>query len=368
MPFRRHRFGASRTSGSVPKVRKVRQPKVKAPKWKDLKAAYLRYVAGDEDVRVQALYEAINWWDAAILYFLSKKPMDSTQLSTYEKANKARALGLQGTTVGEKEAGMVMALKMYEKLWGEAGKSPTIATYVEKLDAVKAELTAKANALQERFTTVIDTLSSAFTPLGIKFAVQNTDVQRQYDGNGTITLSRTLAKALIARMRTNGVLSVLFSEAPMVLNVLSIETDPDGRLVQNMTRLRTQLPTLLESILQYCQAVPRGRLFRSAPDTLEAKPEEIAAKKPRQPRPQRQPGAGKQATGPMVGGRYRAGSAMAMLYERLCDQKPRSLADVLAGIPAGNPLDRLKWLEKHGKETGKWTVTIDKSTASMTLH
>lgn len=368
MPFRRRRYGYSPTAGSVPKVRKVRQPKVKAPKWKDLKAAYSRYVAGDEDVRVQALYEAINWWDAAILYFLSKKPMDSTQLSTYEKANKARALGLQGTTVGEKEAGMVMALKMYEKLWGEAGKSPSIVAYAQKLDAVKADLTAKASALQDRFTAVLDLLTSAFTPLGIKFAVQNSDVQRQYDGNGTITLSRTLAKALIARMKTNGVLSVLFSEAPMVLNVLSIETDPEGRLVQNMTRLRTQLPGVLDSMLQYCQQVPRGRLFRSAPDTLEAKPEEIAAKKPRQPRAPKASGTGAKPAGPMVGGRYRAGSAMAVLYERLCDQQRKPLADVLAGVPAGNPLDRLKWLEKHGKETGKWTVAFDKTHASMTLH
>ena len=139
-------------------------------------------------------------------------------------------------------------------------------------------------------------------------------------------------------------------------------------------RLRKQLPSVLDSMLQYCQAVPRGRLFRSAPETLEAQAAEVPVKQPRAPRTPRAAGTAtnnkqpRAASGPLVGGRYRSGSAMAMLYERLCDEQPKRLADVLAGVPVSNPMDRLKWLVTHGKETGKWTVIVDKATATMQLH
>jgi hypothetical protein len=59
---------------------------------------------------------------------------------------------------------------------------------------------------------------------------------------------------------------------------------------------------------------------------------------------------------------------MAILYERLEDQASHPVSEILAGLSVGNPMDRLKWLVKHGEETKRWTVVIAGNTVQMTIH
>ena len=61
---------------------------------------------------------------------------------------------------------------------------------------------------------------------------------------------------------------------------------------------------------------------------------------------------------------------MAVAYEVLADQQVHPLADVLAKISAtgaGNPMDRLSWVMKHGKRSSQWFITIQGNTVSMKI-
>jgi hypothetical protein len=82
MPFRRRR-SKSRMSGAVKPPKPAKPAKLPRPENKLLIGAYKRYSSGNITVRIQALFEVVAWWDAAIIYFLSKKPLSAAQLKTY---------------------------------------------------------------------------------------------------------------------------------------------------------------------------------------------------------------------------------------------------------------------------------------------
>lgn len=370
MAFRRRAFGRSRVTGTprVPKGPKVKPPA--KPKSKELTGAYKKLISGSRQARIQALYEAINWWDVAVKYFLSKKPMDANALSTYEKANKARVLGLDtGATEGEKEMALSRCLKLYEKIWAASNGVPEIDPYLQTLNQEQAKLEAKELALQARYTDTLDALNKSFEPLGMSFGVQKSDIARQLDGK-RILLSQDLCKVLSNKGRSEGLLSVLFSEAVTAVKAAAVETDAEGRATLNIQKILSDIPVMFQSILTFCDSVPRSKVFRAAPETLEATVgASVASSKPRQPRDPNKPhtSQGPRRSGLRVGGRYLPGSAMAILYEQLQDQLAHPLSEILKGLAVGNPADRLKWLTRHGDETGKWKVTVSGNTVQMKM-
>jgi hypothetical protein len=367
MPFRRHRFGRNRTQGKTPPPPVAIVSKPVKPKVKELVAAYKRLLNGNVQARVQALYDAINWWDAAIMKFLSQKPMEASQLVTYEKGNKARALGMQGITEDERESGLLMALRQYEKIWAAAYQVPVVEDYFKRYQAVAIKLAAAEAALQVKYNELLVALNVAFLPTGIQFAVQKSDVARQFDGVKTILLSQALAKVLITKQRAEGLLSVLFSEASTVIKAASIERDDQGRATINVQKTLTVVPQLLGSILQFCDGIPRAKVFRAAPVTLEASVNGAVAAKPSRPVADPNRVRTSHASGARVGGVFQAGSAMAELYTRLVNQKPWSITDATAGLNVSSPLGRLHAMVKIGAANHKWTVTISGNTVRMEL-
>ena len=369
MPFRR-RFGG-RTHGAVPKPRVPKAPKVKAPKPNKLSEAYKSYLAATVDARVQALYEAINWWDAAIDYALSKSSMPADKISTYERANKARALGMgAGATADERETALVQCIRQYEKIWPESIlKRPSIDVYLAKLKEQLGDLQAKESSLKQRFQELLDMLNGVFSKFGISYTVQKSKEAREFDGLGHITLSTELAKVLVQKMRGEGVLSVLFSEATVLLQAASVDQDASGGHFINVVKTFETLPLVLQSILAHCETVPRSKVFKAAPTSLEATVADTVAKPQRAPRVV-DPNKPKvtRAKGNRVGGRYAPGCAMAMLYERLASGKPMPTSELFKGIAANNPAERLKWLVRHGADSGKWTITWAGNTVQMVVH
>lgn len=377
--MRRRRRGMYPTSGPVkpPKVAKVKPVKIVT---RDLEAAYKKLLSGSTTARVQALYEALNWWDLNIPVFLTRASLDSSGISTYEKANKARALGVgSGSGDEERETALRHCIKLYEKLWAAANKLPTIAVYLERLEAERAKLEAQEAVLRARHEETLGALQSAFSPIGMKFQVQKSAIARQFDGINTIILSEDLCKVLMSKARSEGMLSVLFSEAITALKAASVERNDDGSSYMNVQKLAGCIPSVLSGILQYCDGVPRGKVFKAAPD-VDAVEATVTSYTPRQarqprepkvytPRPQRDPNAPKVKRtfghGPMVGGMYRPGSSIAIMFQRLEDFKPHELADVASGLNIASPMERLKWIIRHGKETGKWRISVNGSTVQM---
>lgn len=67
-------------------------------------------------------------------------------------------------------------------------------------------------------------------------------------------------------------------------------------------------------------------------------------------------------------GNYRAGSTIGILYERLSTGKTQDFKSLFKGIK-GDTTKPLNRLERHGKRSGQWSLTVDKdnSTAKMKM-
>lgn len=370
----RRRF---RNAGNAPQKPPKPAKKQKLPKFKELTVAYENYITGSITNRLDALTSAISWWDTSILLYLADKPLDSDQLKTYERANKARQLGIGGSTEDEREVGLRRTLEMYHKIWGATYGLPEFSTYVDRYNAAAVDLAAKEKDLQDRYKDLTAQLNAAFSPLGMKYVIQRSETQREFDGVATISLSTELAKTLETKLRKEGILSILFSEAPTAIKASGFTHDADGNAVCNLETVAGNIAPALESMMRVCATVGRNHILRAAPETMDATQTTAASMKHRTPKHPRSASATTGATagpksprssGDKVAGRYNPGSSMAVLYGRLLDGKPHPLSDIGAGIAAADPMERLKKLAAHGKECGKWTVTIAGNTIKMEVH
>lgn len=356
-------YSRRRASSRLPKAPKRKKPN--KPKVKELVDSYRQYVSGNIETRVTALAKALQWWDAAIEYFIFDTPLNSRQVKLYGLSNKTRSLGARVESTGpERELALVRTIEMYHKIWPSA---PPFSSHKDKFEAVRIKLEQRQQQVENRHRFVLESLNGAYQEMGVKFVVSKSDIARQFDGSGTILINPDLTKVLSNKARREGVLPVLFSEAFTVLKAAAIERNTSGEAVLNLERFAKLVPVMLGAILAHCGKVERSKVFKLCPEVVEAKVDTTVSAKTTSPRAG---GTGPKRTrkGPKVGGRYMPGSAMAIVYERLADQKPHPLSQVLEGVPVSNPMDRLKWLQKHGDLTKDWTVEISGNTVQMTSH
>jgi hypothetical protein len=376
----------SRVAPRVPKVKKTKAPTIPKPKPAALRDIYRRIITANITVRLAAFEEAMVWWDSAIPYFLSKKQLTAAQQKQFALANKARTTAITAAGTGasatqavagdqERENAYKATITLYQKIWPAP---PKLDAVWQKFQSQKGVLEKREQELTLRFQSITDALNQAFgSSMGLTFMVQKSEKARQFDGINKILLSQDLAKALVAKSKTEGMLPVLFSEAHTALYASAIEQTPDGQTITRLEKLARTVPTMLESILRYCNAMPRNKVFRGFADdaTLTATPGAPAStpsSAPKAPRAPRAPGATPigprgRAAGPKVGGRYVPGSAMGMLFERLSDQKPHKLTELFVGIPSQDPMGRLKWIVKHGTQFGNWKCDVVGQQATLTI-
>lgn len=366
---RRHNYRMTSPKVKLPKAKKNTLPK---PQPKELVEAYKNTVTGNVAARVQGFFAAITWWDTAVAYYLSKAPLTASDIKLYEKANKLRTQavsvvsgGQAGVTDGERIAFLERALLCYHQVWKDA---PALQPHLDKYNAQAKELAAKESKLTDRFAVLLNALNGAFTPLGITFTIHDGDGPREFDGVSKIMISKPLAKVLADKVRKEGLLPAIFSEAPLVLKALSIERDAEGNASLSLHRYFEQVPVMMAKVLEYFGTVERAKVFRAAPDELEATVGTIttgATPKPRAARPISTTPRPKLQSGPLVGGKFKAGSAMAQLYSLLQDQTVKPLADITKQLAVGDPMGRIKALVKIGDESKRWKVTLTSTTVKM---
>jgi hypothetical protein len=373
----------SKLTPKVPKTPKQAKAKFQKPKPSILHDTYKKLITANVAVRLAAFEEAMVWWDQAIPYFLSKAPLTAVQQKYFAQANKARTMAMtaaastassvqQSGTDSERENAYKMTITKYQTIWPGA---PKLDKVWQKFQAQKDILSKRDQELSLRFQYILDALNTAFQPLGLTFQVHKSEKPRQFDGQDKILISSELAKSLVAKSKVEGMLPVLFSEAHTALYASAIDRGPDGQPITKLDKLARNVPVMMESMLRYINSVPRNKVFRQFADSAQLTATIGAAPTaaPKAPRTPRAPGSAPsglkgRAAGVKVGGRYIPGSAMAMLFERLCDQQPHKLADIFVGLPTQDPMGRLKWIIKHGQETGVWTCTVTGQEARMEIH
>jgi hypothetical protein len=345
----------------APKV-KARKVKEQRPKGSELAKIYKKILVGKLVTRIAVLHEALAWWDTHIPYFIKKRgALGTAQQKYFEVANKSRNLGSgAGAREEEQETALKTALTYYEKIWATAFKLPIIKTAWDRLLVAKPVLEQKAAAASARYTIVTEALNHCFSQFNVTFDVHKAHEPRQYDGAGRIMLSTELARTLLDRTRKEGLLPAIFSEAVGALQAAAVERDSAGAVALNLQKFAQLVPAMLDAILRYCATVPRSKVFRGYTGVDETTPAAPTVKgsAPTKSKPTVKGSSRARDAGELVGGRYRPGSGMAQLYERVADGVQHELADVLKGLPFNDPASKLKWLNKNGVECKLWTVEI----------
>lgn len=347
------------------------------PSFSELRVIYKKYIDASITTRIQAMFEALTWWDNAMLYFLSKGPLDSAASKKYQLATKTRSTGVgTGVTDPERELALTRTLTFYETIWPDP-LLPTLAEAAKEYEANKADLEAKEAAFAAKYEEITAMLNDAFSAFNISFEIKDTGTDRAFDGIDKIIISKGLAKVLHTKRKSEGVIPVLFSEFNTVVKSASFERDQTGQSTFSYKLYVKNVPKALDSIMAYLSTAERRQVFKAASVTVQATSATDAA--PKAPRAQRGPNTPRTSSAtkrpiptfvqnPLrVGGRYLKGSAMAILYERLSDGQEHSLTELFAGLNVSDPTNRLTWLARHGNDSNTWRVSITKSTAKMTI-
>jgi len=371
---RQRKTSASPISSSVGN----QAPAQTKPLFSELKAAYNKYADASITKRIQAMFEALAWWDSSMLYFLSKGPLSAEASKKYALATKTRATGVgTGATDPERELALTRTLQFYEKVWADAA-TPKFQTYMDLYEENKVELEKKEAAFADKYKEILGVLNDSFSGFNLSFEVHDSPKDRAFDGIDKIIISKELAKTLYAKLKAEGVIPVCFSEFNTVIKSASFERDQEGKSVFSYKEYVRNVPRALESIMNYLSTEERRKVFKAAPATVQASSVQPPPIKKHHVMSSRavNVGAGAKTMRPplpvpnsaRVGGRYQPSSAMAVLYQRLSDGKQHDLPTLLAGLGVSNPEGRLQWIVKHGLESGQWTVHINKTHAQMTIH
>lgn len=376
MPIRRRR--RSKVAGTPPPP----VIKIKAPRYHELKEIYRKLVTANQSTRISALFESFDWWDSYIKYLMAQKAnkMSPDQIKKFGIANKLRNLAIGGSNDNEKETAAVNTLKALERTWSKE-PVPNVAHYYKKYEENKDRLAEKEAAATAKYEEVLNALNESFKDLNLTFELvkhTNSGQLEEFDGVNKIIMSIALIKAIKDKIKQEGLLPALFSEAYTVIKASGIEkvTDPDapGQIKDavNLQKMVQSVPIALEGILKYINTASLKRVFKGYSGILAAaaapaiaasttKVHKVKTSAVKTGHKHHTPRGG----GSLVGGRYQAGSAMAVLFQRLEDQKVHALSDLFQGLGVNNPKDRLKYLIKHGQRSGNWSIVLQGNTAKM---
>ncbi len=361
MPRRRSRF--SQRASKPPKV-KVPKVKVKKPSPKELKGIYTSLLTVVAEVRIAKLLEALQWYDNAILVYMQLGALNADQVKTFDKAAKAKAIGLSTDILGEKEQAIRRAILLYESLWAAKYSLPKIDEFYKKLDAEKSKLEAKAQKMNSRFEDLLVTLNQCFAPAGLTYMVHPSKTPQQFDGTNKILLNDVFAKELMQTIKVQGVLPVLIRQVQTVATALGVETDSSGGYGLNMEKYYQAVPTVLENLMKGIGTVPRHKLYKSLDPVLQPQAKTQSGTATAKPKVKRAaPGTPVEK----IDGLFRINTPLASLYQEFQKRKKMSKKDAIEFLikaGAAKPKTMFREFVKVGTGANKWTVD-PKGTVTM---
>lgn len=337
----------ARTNRSVPK-----------PSTKDLKNILKGVIAADDTRRLQACVKALQWYDIAIPYVISKNKgrLSSENLKEFSSANKFREKGVTSKHLEEKEAAYKLAIRKYEHICSNLGP-PSINKYYELYMGTKTKLEADELRLQDKFGHVLLTLSSAL-PTNLRIKVGKIEKARYFSGKDTFFYSKTHAQEMRVKLKREGILALAVQEIPYITRALSMEDDGvGGGMVYSPKKHVDQMKDLLEKFLVWSktEAAPKRLVKVRSHSGVESE------KKPRKGNR----GFAQKATAPKGTIEYfRKGSIVSNVAIKLSSGKEYQLKDILEKL--GNVIPSVKRLARHGKKYGGWTIDLTEKTVKMT--
>jgi hypothetical protein len=334
-----------------------KQPKPKRPQGRELREIYKGLVTLSASNRINALALALQWYDKAQLYMISRnkgQALPADTLKALERAVKARKIGLSATMDGEKEQAFRTAIKLYETACAIV-KPVSLDKMYAAFDAKKQKLEARQQVAESKFGNTLAELSNAIGGEVRLLVFDSPKIRQIVPNRGEIIYNKVGARQVVETIRRQGLLAAFAAEGDTIARCLSLETDGQGGYQISAEKYIAAQTRLLRSFVKYAGTATAPKRIVKLGATAE---HGVIA--PVQPPAPRQPSAPRAtsgiargpAKGPKVGGHYAEGSSMAMLLRRLEPGQALKVADVLAGIPAASPLGRLEALTKEVKRYG----------------
>jgi hypothetical protein len=354
----------------APKAAKPpKPPKMIRPKVKDLRMVLKGLLTVSIGDRLAALHYALQWYDGVVPYMFGKKmiPMGTAIAPTKEQKRIALAIKArkqaQGTKIDhEKETALLLAVKSYEIACAMM-KPASVEKYYELYKLKKETLEKKQAKLELKFGLVFQLMQKV---VGQRFKITVSDAQkaRQYNPNlSTLNYNREAAKAFALQFRAEGFLPVFIGQLETFSRSASLYSDGKGGFVYDTAKHLEAYNEMLAELVAFLKTgdAPR-KLIRNGVVPV---PKPMGAAPAAAGTPARAPRV--TSKGPKVLGFLTPGTAIHKVYENLQDQQEHDMAQAIIGVLSGDPVGRVKQLQRYGVEKGTHTITINGSKVKLTL-
>jgi hypothetical protein len=254
-----------------------------------------------------------------------------------------------------------MAVRSYEKACAIL-KPLAVDKFYDLFKAKKVHLEKKQERLSMKFGNVVQLLQKA---IGNKVTLNVADAPKlvQYDPSLTsLSYNREAVKNMAQQFRQEGILAVFVDQLETLSMHSALASDGQGGWAYDAERQVKIQEEMLRSFVA----------FAKSPDAPKKLVRNGAAPQVKQPK---QPGVPGQAPatkvhrfstkGPRILGFLVPGTAIATVYNRLMDEQPHAMKDVIAGLVTGDPVGRVKQLGRYGVQKGCLTVTITNDTVQL---
>lgn len=346
------------------------------PYARDLRAIYKNLATTDDGQRLNALAQALHWYDIAIPYVIARHgARTADQAKAWDIAAKCRDRGVSTTFNGEKETAFVTALKRYQKVVSEL-EPPDLGEYYEELKQNETRLKLRQDKLEERFGNVVDLLNAALKPVNadgkvveIKVGIVNQSYMMD-PARSQLTLHRNMVKELRTMVRVEGLLVVVMELLEPLAKVCIMKPETDstgqatGRYIAGEKEQRLMEKKLLWNLIEFCKksdSAPKRLVKSEMARTLTS----VSTGQ----KVQRTLGSGRLTRGPLRAGLFVDKTAAATVFNILLDGQYHTVADLQKLIPA-KISNRLHVIDVTGRRLAAkdgmgWQVRVEAGRAKL---
>lgn len=263
-----------KTYGQVRPVKKAKVPQPKKPSVLELKAIFRTIDTASNGLHIDAMGQALYWWDKALPYIRLKRPNDSMSMSrVLLQAIQYKFKGQCSSSNSEKETMFAQALQTYRKYAATVISTPPITPHLQAMKMFNIKLKGTTKNLGTRYDKLTTLLSQCFSSAPFTFKVvpychsiaSKEPIEMKLDhALSMMFISKLLAQAYTNAIRKEGLLPVAIECAYHVARAMSFEGVHEGAYVARELNVLLTYRNLMKDVVEFAASHPNApnRLVR----------------------------------------------------------------------------------------------------------
>ncbi len=247
---------------SKPSLETPRRPRVK-----DLRECYKGLITLSIANRISTLASALQWYDNATRYLISKKRLQTMmdgRVNYLSKVAHARAHAIKQQEDAAKENALIETIKWCERLCAPL-HPPFLMEYYFTYAVKESTLERRKERLEKRSGRVVKLLEQA-TGNRLKIEIADAHKLAQYNpALTTISYNRAAVRAMTRTLKEDGFLAVFINELPRLTRQAILDPDWKGGWKADESRYPQAYQDLLGEFIKFCKsgAAPRQLVKRA---------------------------------------------------------------------------------------------------------